>query len=232
MAPSKEMKEAIDEAKTQILMTLSQTQNSIDGSMERFRRSVGSSTLPGLTGTPTETLHGAILNLWQELTDAQTSFREVRIATNKNLAIILRKVCALNQSNIQELIKKEVAKVTEQTHAKPPPKWMHPMKKNMKRTSIREHGGCTSTAKVKKETQADDFGSSLDVINLVSDNEETVDSTQVDGGTEVIEERLIPVAETIEIISAAEAAAEQNDAAEGGEEVATEERVAQNEDPQ
>ena len=91
---------------------------------------------------------------------------------------------------------------------------------------------CTSTAKVKKETRADDFGSSLDVINLVSDNEETVDSTQVDGGTEVIEERLIPVAETIEIISAAEAAAEQNDAAEGGEEVATEERVSQNEDPQ
>ena len=29
-------------------------------------------------------------------------------------------MCALNQSNIQELIKKEVAKVTEQTHAKPP----------------------------------------------------------------------------------------------------------------
>ena len=85
---------------------------------------------------------------------------------------------------------------------------------------------------MKKETQADDFGSSLDVINLVSDNEETVDSTQVDGGTEVLEERLIPVAETIEINSAAEAAAEQNDAAEGGEEVATEERVAQNEDPQ
>ena len=66
----------------------------------------------------------------------------------------------------------------------------------------------------------------------MSDNEETVDSIQVDGGTEVIEERLITVAETIEIISAAEAAAEQNDAAEGGEEVATEERVAQNEDPQ
>ena len=71
------------------------------------------------------------------------------------------------------------------------------MKKKMK-TSIREHGGCTSTAK-KEEKQADDVGSSSKVINLVSDNEETVYSTQVDGGTEVTEERLLAVAETIEI---------------------------------
>ena len=56
-------KKAIDEAKRL---------NSLDASMERFRRSVGSSTLSGLTGTPTESLHGAIVNLWQEMTDAQT----------------------------------------------------------------------------------------------------------------------------------------------------------------
>ena len=64
------------------------------------------------------------------------------------------------------------------------------MTKNMKRTSISEHGDCISTAKVKTEKQADDFGSSLDVINLVSDNEETINVTQVDRGTEVIEESL------------------------------------------
>ena len=51
-----------------------------------------------------------------------------------------------------------------------------------------------------EKKQADDFGSSLKVITLVSDNEETVNSTQVDGGTDV-NRRLIAVAETIEIIS-------------------------------
>ena len=116
MAPSKEMKEAIGKNKTQILMTLSQTQNALDASMGRVRRSVGSSTLPGLTGTPTETLHGAIVNYGKNrLTPKLHSFREEKIATNKNLVIILKKVCALNHSKIQELIEKVLANSRQAT---------------------------------------------------------------------------------------------------------------------
>ena len=56
------------------------------------------------------------------------------------------------------------------------------MKKYMKGTSIREHGGCTLTAKVKNEKQVDVFGGSLDLIDVLSENEDTVNSTEVDEG--------------------------------------------------
>ena len=75
----------------------------------------------------------------------------------------------------------------------------------------------------------DNFGSSLDVINLVNDYEETFNSAEVNGGTGV-EETLVPVADSVESIT--EAPAEQNDGLEQREEVDTDERVAPNEAPQ
>ena len=222
MVPSKEMKEAIGKNKTQILMTLSQRQNSLDASMERVRRTVGSSNLPGLTGTPTETLHGAINDYGKNRLTPKLHSEKWEKPQTRTWQSFWEK-CALSIRTIFN----NWSRNSWQTHAKPPPKWMHQMKKNMKRTSIREHGGCTSTAKVKKEKQADDFGSSLDVINLVSDNEETINVTQVNGGTEIIEESL-----SLKQLKHSVPLQLQLSKTTLLNEVAAEEGVAQNEDPQ
>ena len=96
-----EVKEAADGAKKQILGALASAQDSVDGALERFRRAAGIG-IPDLSAMDRTDLEHTTVTLIQDLTSVQANFQGVRVATNKNLAKIIR---AGNSSPIEEDIR-------------------------------------------------------------------------------------------------------------------------------
>ena len=124
-----EVKEAADGANKQILGGLATTQDSVDGVLERFRRAAGI-RIPDLSAMDRTDLEHATVTLIQDLTRVQANFQSVRLATNKNLAKIIR---AGNSSPTEEDIRKVKRAEIERGNARPPMPFKAPPEASLKK---------------------------------------------------------------------------------------------------
>ena len=109
------LKETVDGARNDILKAISGAQDAVDGPIERFRREAGV-TIPDLSGIPREELVGSVQVLIQDLQKSQQAFTQMRMATNRTLALIKRAGSNITSSEVHEIVQKEIAKLTERNN--------------------------------------------------------------------------------------------------------------------
>ena len=145
------LKETVDGARNDILKAISGAQDAVDGPIERFRREAGV-TIPDLSGIPREELVGSVQVLIQDLQKSQQAFTQMRMATNRTLALIKRAGSNITSSEVHEIVQKEIAKLTERNNAKLPIAWQNPAEKGLKRKGNVTHSvSCSKIPKKAKE---------------------------------------------------------------------------------